>query len=399
MARLCRRLDCLPLAIELAAARTRDYAPPSCSSSVPGSLELAGEGARDLPSRQRTLRATIDWSYRLLAPEEQATVRAPRRVRRRVRAARAPPPSAAPAARRWRRSSRASLSTSASTPAARRGAFMLETVREYALELLEGRGEGETSPAATPSTTPTSRRPSRTSTRRVDRGAAWRAARGRAGQLPGRARLEPRAGAVELQLRLVGALAYFWATSDHLREGRARDRRRRCGRRPTPRRRCGRRRWPARRSWRTASATTSACAASAEASLELFRPLGDERRTALALNQLGIALSNLGDIEGGIVCHEENAEISRRLGDGIRLSAALNNLGYCLLRRGRHDRARTLFEEGLAVCRKIGHRTAESVMLGNLGLPRCSSAVRPRRSGSSALALLIDRELGLCRKA
>src|SRR5262249_10107655 len=60
VAQLCRRLDCLPLAIELAAARTRDYAPHELLESVPGSLELAGEGARDLPSRQRTLRATID---------------------------------------------------------------------------------------------------------------------------------------------------------------------------------------------------------------------------------------------------------------------------------------------------------------------------------------------------
>ena len=134
--------------------------------------------------------------------------------------------------------------------------------------------------------------------------------------------------------------------------------------------------------------------ASAEASLDLFRALGDERRTALALNLLGIALSNLGDIEGGIVCHEETAAISRRLGDDIRLSAALNNLGYCLLRRGQHDRARTLFEEGLAVSRKAGHRTAESVMLGNLGL----AAVLERRPaealGLFRTALLIDRELG-----
>ena len=131
----------------------------------------------------------------------------------------------------------------------------------------------------------------------------------------------------------------------------------------------------------------------AEASLELFRLLRDERRTALALNQLGIALSNLDDIDGGIACHEENAAISRRLGDGTRLSAALNNLGYCLLRRGRNDRATALFEEGLTVCREIGHRTGESVMLGNLGL----SAVLERRPaealGFFRLALLIDREL------
>jgi predicted ATPase len=71
VAELCLRLDCLPLAIELSAARTRDYATGELLDSVPGSLELAGEGTRDLPSRQRTLRATIDWSYRLLAPDEQ----------------------------------------------------------------------------------------------------------------------------------------------------------------------------------------------------------------------------------------------------------------------------------------------------------------------------------------
>src|SRR4029077_15095568 len=72
VARLCRRLDCLPLAIELAAARTRDYAPVELLDSVPSSLELAGEGARDLPSRQRTLRSTISWSHRLLAPEQRS---------------------------------------------------------------------------------------------------------------------------------------------------------------------------------------------------------------------------------------------------------------------------------------------------------------------------------------
>jgi len=114
----------------------------------------------------------------------------------------------------------------------------------------------------------------------------------------------------------------------------------------------------------------------------------------IARGEVGIARSNLGDIDGGISCHGENAEISRRLGDGIRLSAALNNLGYCLLRRGRYDRATALFEEGLAVCRQIGHRTAESVMLGNLGLAALLEHRPADALGLFRLGLAIDRELG-----
>ena len=133
---------------------------------------------------------------------------------------------------------------------------------------------------------------------------------------------------------------------------------------------------------------------SAEASLDLFRALGDERRMPLALNMLGIALSNLGDIDGGIVCHAENAAISRRLGDGLRLCAALNNLGYCRLRRGQLDEARAMFEEGLAVSTEIGHRTGESVMLGNLGLAALLEHRPPEALGHFRAALLIDRELG-----
>ena len=175
-------------------------------------------------------------------------------------------------------------------------------------------------------------------------GAAWR--RLEAEQDNFRAALDwSRDSGRELELRLVGALAYFWATSDHLREGRARlDAALRDAAAAAP---------PLRAKALAGAALVAHSLGdyermrdAAEASLALFRALGDERRTALALNQLGIALSNLGDIDGGIVCHEENAAISRRLDDGMRLSAALNNLGYCLLRRNHYDRARALFEEG-----------------------------------------------------
>jgi tetratricopeptide (TPR) repeat protein len=270
--------------------------------------------------------------------------------------------------------------------------FMLETVREYALELLGHTGERDTwrrrhaehfasIAEAVEDEHPASRS-----------GALWQDLEAEHDNFRAALDWSRDSGAVELQLRIVGALAYFWATTDHLREGRVRveEALRNADGAPAALR-------------ANALAGMSRIAhslgdyermrASAEASLELFRALGDEPHTALCLNHLGIALSNLGDIDGGIVCHEENAAISRRLGDGMRLSSALNNLGYCLLRRGQHRDARALFEDGLAVTREIGHRTGESVMLGNLGMAdllehRPAEALAHFRAG-----LEIDREL------
>ncbi len=71
IAELCIRLDGLPLAIELAAARIKLFSPETLLKKVESSLKLLRGGARDLPARQQTLRETIDWSYELLNKEEQ----------------------------------------------------------------------------------------------------------------------------------------------------------------------------------------------------------------------------------------------------------------------------------------------------------------------------------------
>jgi hypothetical protein len=72
IAEICRRVDGLPLAIELAAARCGLLSPAEIAARLQGALDGLGAGPRDAPARQKTLRATIDWSHSLLSDAEQA---------------------------------------------------------------------------------------------------------------------------------------------------------------------------------------------------------------------------------------------------------------------------------------------------------------------------------------
>jgi tetratricopeptide (TPR) repeat protein len=75
LAEICARLDALPLAIELAAARMKLLTPAAMLQRLESRLELLISRAQDVPERHQTLRATIDWSYSLLAPAEQKLFR------------------------------------------------------------------------------------------------------------------------------------------------------------------------------------------------------------------------------------------------------------------------------------------------------------------------------------
>src|SRR6516225_8825945 len=75
VAQICQRLDGLPLAIELAAARIKILSPAGLLTRIASRLELLTDGSRDLPERQRTLRQAIDWSHDLLTASEQMLFR------------------------------------------------------------------------------------------------------------------------------------------------------------------------------------------------------------------------------------------------------------------------------------------------------------------------------------
>jgi predicted ATPase/DNA-binding SARP family transcriptional activator len=72
VASVCRRLDGLPLALELAAARMAVLGPEQLDARLAGAMDALGSGPRDAPPRQRTLRATLEWSHRLLSAPEAA---------------------------------------------------------------------------------------------------------------------------------------------------------------------------------------------------------------------------------------------------------------------------------------------------------------------------------------
>jgi predicted ATPase len=76
IAEICARLDGLPLAIELAAARLKHFTPTDLAARLEERLVLLVDGPRDAPRRQRTLRDALTWSYDLLAPDEQRLFRA-----------------------------------------------------------------------------------------------------------------------------------------------------------------------------------------------------------------------------------------------------------------------------------------------------------------------------------
>ena len=376
IAELCRRLDSLPLAVELAAARAKALSPAEILARLSQSLDLL-KGGRDANPRQQTLRATIEWSYDLLTQDEQQLFR-----RLSVFAGGCTLRAAEDVAD-------ADLDTVQSLVEkslmrfSKERYWMLETIREYARERLEESGED--------------------GLRR--RHAEYFLA------------LAEKAEPELIGSGQLASIARLVADHDNLRAARARFRQERDSRREI----ClATAVWPflmARgylsegRTWleealsnpvrvlpelRTKAFFGAAILAVwqgeyahgrglAEESLALARGLGDPGSVARALDALALAAQGEGDYLQAESLFEECQELSREIGDEWLLGIAVNNLGDLALNRGEYARAAALFEESLALGRKGGDPERIARSLINL-----ASTQLERGRDETALALLKD---------
>ena len=356
---ICRQLDGLPLAIELAAARSALLPPRALLRHMDERLKLLRGGARDLPARQRTLREAIAWSYELLNSEQQAVF-----CRLAVFASGFTLDGAEAVSQLPGEAGDDVLDTlgilidasllKTEGVADETRFSMFETIREFALERLRVSGEEHT-------------------VRRQH--AAWCLALAeRAGPLwvsdlvpelhdrleadqdnlrTALAWLET-AGDGETALRIGGALGTFWLARWYLGEGR---------------------RWIARALAlrEGADAGVVARALHAAGTLAMFqgdydqshehlgeclgiqRGLGDMRGAYGALSSLAGAAEYQGNDDRAIALYEESLTLGRAADHPVMIAYALLNLADAAFRQGDLDRTHTLSIEGLALSRRADH--------------------------------------------
>jgi predicted ATPase len=345
VAAICRRLDGLPLAVELAAARTKLLDPATLLDRLEHALPLLTGGPRDAPERQRTLRAAIEWSHELLDEEARATFR-----RFAVFVGGASLEAAEELCRADLDALAALVDLSLLKPIGTDRFIMLETIREYALEQLEASGEADE----------LRERHALMLTELVER------ARLELGG-PERARWEVRLETElpniraalswacehrrEVLRRLVGSLRIFWNTHGYLREGRGwLERALATGAEGRERAELlGGLGWICR-----AMGDRAGAAAAAEERLELSRALADAKNLSGALGLQAVLAEESGDLERAEQLHHECIAISEAQGDPGRPERPRGDYAEFLLRQGRYEEAAGLFEECLAAARRRG---------------------------------------------
>jgi predicted ATPase/DNA-binding SARP family transcriptional activator len=385
--RICARLDGLPLAIELAAARSKVLAPPAILERLEQRLDLLTAGPRDAPARQRTLRAAIGWSYELLDADARRlftelgvfvggwTLETAEAV--------AGPDALDGIA--------ALVDQSLVTREGDRFA-MFESIRAYALEQLAAEGGLDDA-----------RR------RHAHAFAAFTEEAESGIKGPGQAtwfaRLDADAenlraatawaladGDTDTALRLGGGVVRFWAARGALTERRELLATALAGGAGSP--------GPRVNALQAAGVMAAeagdfgAAGVRFTAALELARAVGDRGRVAQLQSNLGTLAMYAGDYEQAVRRYKEAAVISREIGDPFGLSLVIQNLGIAHDGVGRRDHAIALLEESVELARRAADpahtasalRTLARVLLaGEADRPRAMELIRESLTRSLSL--------------
>jgi len=400
VAQLCRRLDGIPLAIELAAARVRTLPVEQIASRLDDRFRLLSGGSRAAAARHQTLRATIDWSYDLLTEPERA-------VLRRLSAfaggtsleaaeyvcAGAPVDQMDILDMLGRLVEKSLVFTDPTSAEAR--FRLLETVREYARERLVEAAEGEA----------TLRRHRDWYLTLVDQAAAaffhgpepveWLRTLDREHD-DLRAALEwclDQHGERTAGLQMAAGLWRYWEIRGHLAEGRG---------------------WlgrmleavggdvsPLRANALTGAGTLAfmqgdfrAASTFHEASLTLHREMGDPRSIAYAANNLANTVLQLGDHARARALYEESIAIEQGLGDVQGVAFGSINLAEVATRQGEFEAARDMHEQVLAMIRELGDRWMEAFALDTFARATSRAGDRETARSLHVEALAILEEIG-----
>jgi predicted ATPase/DNA-binding CsgD family transcriptional regulator len=400
VAQICYRLDGIPLAIELAAARTKMLSVGEISARLSDSFRLLTVGSRTAAPRQRTLHATMDWSHELLSQKERALFRRLSVFASGFTLEAAESVSAGEELHRDEVLELLSQLVDKSLVVAqeRDGAAryrQLETIRQYGWERLEEAGEGDwvreqhagyylaVAEEADPGL-------------KGERQVAWLEwLETEHDNLRVAMRWLLRRGESELVARLGWALWLFWGIRSHLDEGR----------------RSMERALSARGSVSmTASARAKALFVggmmsnyqgehlSAEPlvqeSLRLFKELGDKVGTAYALSNVGYVALGRGRYRQAIAVIEEAADRFLEVGEKWGAAIEFGFLAVAWRNQGDHERAKGLAERALTISREIGERQATTSALYTLAILAQAEGEDERAKDLFEEGLKLSAELG-----
>src|SRR5271157_791987 len=403
IAEICRRLDGMPLAIELAAARVRSLSVAQIAERLDDRFHLLTGGSRTGPLRQQTLTATLDWSYSLLSDQEQKVLQ-----RLSVFASGATVEAAEAVCAGEGVESGGVLDVlsnlvnkSMVTPSRPEGGetryHQLETIRQYARERLEESGEGDES-----------------KNRHLNYFVHW--AEKAEPYLSGgeqvlwlkryeiehdnlRAALEwslTSEGKVDLGLRLAESLEGFWHTRGYYSEGRAQLAAVLEKTKANARSDIHAKALYLAGGLAFVQTDYPATRALVEESLSIYRDLGASGRLGLAnaLIRLGDMWRQLGSYETAFSLLEEGLRYMRELNDLKGLVKALWQLGYYSISMKDYRQAEQYFTEALPLSRQKGDESDTTVILSGLG----ESALRQGNFGRAAAfeeeSLMLRREIG-----